>query len=75
MKGIAWNHSRQTLPHLLRMSPSQTELQACLMAAFPSIAASSASLSMIPVRVVPAQRDTEMLARLFTSGPMHLGIV
>jgi len=46
------------------------------MTAFLSIAASNASLFMISVRVVPAQRDTEMLkVRLFTSGLMHLGIV
>jgi hypothetical protein len=54
----------------------KAELQACLLTAFLSIAASSASLFMISVRVVPAQRDTEMLkVRLFTSGLMHLGIV
>jgi len=75
-KRTAWKWSCQTLLHLHRMPPSQTELQACLMTAFLSIAASSASLFMISVRVVPTQRDAEMFkVRLFTSKPMYLGIV
>jgi len=43
---------------------------------FLSIAASSESLFMISVRVVPAQRDAEVLkVRIFTSGLMHGSIV
>jgi len=46
------------------------------MAAFLLLAVSNASLFIISGRVVPAQRDTEMLkVRLFTSGPMYIGIV